>query len=88
MKKHRPDITYSLIHLIGDRNDTGGLKADEALFSILRDGIIKGSSHEGFIKGSNKAVCLTEMPLSTIKYFVNNSYHKHNPESVARYLLE
>jgi hypothetical protein len=78
MKKHRPDITHALIHLIGDRRSTGGLSADEALYSILRGGVIKGSGEEGFIKGPNRAVCLTEMPLSSVKYFVQNTYHKHN----------
>lgn len=36
MKKHRPDITHALIHLIGDRISIGGLSADEALYSILK----------------------------------------------------
>ncbi len=77
-KKHRPDITHALIHLIGDRTNISGLKAEEALYSILREGIIKGSNNVGFIKGSERAACLIEMPLSSIKYFVEDNYSKHN----------
>lgn len=77
MKKHRPDITHALIHLTGNRVSAGGLKADEALVSILKEGIIKGSGNGGFIKGSNSAVCLTEMPLSSVKYYIDDGYSKH-----------
>jgi len=73
----RPDITNALIHLTGDRTKKGGLTAEEALYSILRDGIIRGSGNSGFIKGTARATCLTEMPLGTVRFFIEEGLQKH-----------
>ena len=42
-------------------------KAFNNLKSILKEGIIKGGF--GFIKGPNRAVCFSEIPLSQLKLF-------------------
>lgn len=77
MKKTRPDITNALIHLTGDRTSCGGLSAEKALHSILTEEIVRGSGNNGFIKGSKRAVCFTEMPLGSVKYYINDGYLKH-----------
>lgn len=85
-KKIRPDITNALIHLTGDRTGRGGLSAEQALHSILREGIIHGSGNDGFIKGTKHAVCFTEMPLSSIKYYIKDntgSKHKYDYFGIA-----
>lgn len=73
-KKIRPDITNALIHLTGDRTCIGRLSAEQALHSILKEGFIRGSGNDGFIKGTQHAVCFTEMPLSSIKYYINDNH--------------
>jgi len=78
MKYHKPDLTHGLIHLTGDRIVKGGLSAQDALDSILKDGLIKGSESNGYIKGHMKATCFTEMPLSSLSYFIESPYTKHN----------
>jgi len=80
-KKIRPDITNALIHLTGDRSSNGGFTAEKALHSILRNRVIKGSGNNGYIKGNNLAVCLTEMPLSSVKYCIKDGYTKHKYEN-------
>ena len=73
----RPDITRALIHLTGDRTSSEGCSAEQALQSILDEGKIRGSGSTGFIKGMNTATCFTEMPLSSLKYFIKTSLAKH-----------
>ena len=77
MKYRRPDITHALIHLTGDRTAQNGLNAEQALHSILQEGKIRGSDNSGYIKGPNRAACMTEMPLSSISYFVDSHQAKH-----------
>jgi hypothetical protein len=85
-KKIRPDISNALIHLTGDRTCSGRLSAEQALHSILREGIIHGSGNDGFIKGTQHAVCFTEMPLGSIKYYINDNHgskHKYDYFGIA-----
>lgn len=70
---YRPDFTNSLMHLSRERTTlTDGGDAEERsafdnLKSILKEGIIKGGF--GYIKGPNKAVCFSEIPLSSLRNF-------------------
>jgi len=80
---YRPDFTNTLVHLSREQTvlTEGGSRIEQKAFdnlkSILQDGIIKGGF--GFIKGPNKAVCFSEIPLSQLKLFA-----KLEPEK-ARY---
>jgi hypothetical protein len=79
----RPDITRALIHLTGNRSDRS---ARDALISILSVGLIRGSGNSGYIKGKNTAACFTEMPLSTIRYFIQHrsmTSHPYQPFGIA-----
>ncbi|MDM8544076.1 hypothetical protein QUF90_23620 [Desulfococcaceae bacterium HSG9] len=72
MDNFRPDFTNSLVHLTREKTD---LEADEwvkhpafeSLKNILAEGKINGGT--GYIKGPNKAVCFSEIPLSSMKLF-------------------
>jgi hypothetical protein len=44
----------------------------EVMKEILRDGAIRGSTNAGFIKGHQRAVCFSELPLSNARYFVES----------------
>ncbi|WP_446010411.1 hypothetical protein [Candidatus Electrothrix sp.] len=81
MKYYRPDITQALIHLTGDRTASNGCSAEQALQNILKEGKIRGSNSTGFIKGPNRATCFTEMPLSSVKYFIKDHYAQHKYEN-------
>lgn len=72
----RSDTSLALIHLTGPRGDS---EAIQSLISILSEGIIRSSGPEGFIKGSQKAVCFTEMPLSSVFGFVERSRKSRHP---------
>jgi hypothetical protein len=72
----RHDLSQALIHLTGKR---GAVSASTALISILKDGEIRGSNTEGFIKGNKSATCFTEMPLSCIESFVSDSKESKHP---------
>lgn len=71
MKSVRRDITNSLIHLTGNRESQGGMTEEAALCSIIREKVIRASSSTGFIRGGHRATCFTEMPLSSLKLFVD-----------------
>jgi len=71
MRSVRRDITNSLIHITGNRKGQGGSSAEDALCSIIRDKLIKASSSTGYIRDGHRAVCFTEMPLSSLKLFVD-----------------
>lgn len=83
MENYRPDFTNTLMHLTRERELSGSgsvpkkYTAFEMLKLILSEGIIKGGF--GFIKGPNKAVCFSEIPLSSLNHFA-----KPEPEK-ARY---
>lgn len=77
----RPDISNGLIHLTRKRFEYKAeaifpeiekiISAFEILKEIVTSGIIKASGNEGFIKGSRKAVCFSEIPLSAIHQFAS-----------------
>jgi hypothetical protein len=70
---YRRDFTNALVHLSRERTvstasgDNIEQKAFDNLKSILKEGVIKGGS--GFIKGPNKTVCFSEIPLSQLNQF-------------------
>ena len=85
----RSDFTGGLIHLtrqrIGKRRHWEPLTADNAyektiiaplyvLKEILEDGVLRGSNNSGFIKGTRPAVCLTETPLSSVRFLQSTRY--------------
>jgi len=74
MRSVRRDITNSLIHMTGDRESQGGLCAEEALCSIIKDKVIRSSELSGFIRDGHNATCFTEMPLSSLKVFVDTHF--------------
>lgn len=79
----RPDLTRALIHLTGDRPAN---TAHDALISILRDGMVHGSDHSGYVKGRNIAACFTEMPLSAVRFFIQHrrfTSHPYRPYGIA-----
>jgi hypothetical protein len=65
-KERRPDFSQGLVHLTKERGDTA---AFDVLKEILSSGRLKGSGHSGYVKGHRKAVCLSEIPLSSIHHF-------------------
>jgi hypothetical protein len=76
----RPDFSKALVHLTRGRAEVKAIailhqKAKsaatpfEVLKEILRDGKIKGSGNSGYVKGTTPAVCLSEVPLSAVKYY-------------------
>src|SRR5262249_429821 len=94
----RPDFTNALVHLTHERvgrvrhshegphhfTDTTNIPAFSVLKEILRDGKIVGSGNSGFVKGSRRAVCFSEIPLSTVQYFAGNTEgHRYSFYGVA-----
>jgi hypothetical protein len=68
----RPDLSPYLVHLTRNSKGENGSSAFENLVSILLDGVINGSTtKKGFIKGSNPATCFMDVPLSSLKYVLN-----------------
>lgn len=81
--RSRPDFTNALIHFTRGRKSqtrhwesgyskgaTTLVPAMNVLKEIYTAGVIRGSTTEsGFIKGFHTAVCLSEVPLSGIRYF-------------------
>lgn len=71
----RPDFTNSLIHLTKPRprfdfelNRPGPpVPAFDVIKEILGSGILRGGL--GYIKGNDRAVCFSEIPLSAIHHF-------------------
>jgi hypothetical protein len=78
-KKHtpffeRPDLSPYLIHLTRNTVEDDGFTAYDNLVSILGLGEIHGStSKSGFIKGTSPAACFMDVPLSSLKYVLNQS---------------
>ena len=82
-RKSRPDFAQALIHFTRARKGKArhwekNYKADTALevsaFEVLKEiyseGAIHGSTSEsGYVKGKHRAVCMSEVPLSGIRYF-------------------
>ena len=78
----RSDFSHGLVHLTRERieyeNNISFLDPPvqkkayspfEVLKEILTSGVIRGSGNEGFIKGNQRAVCFSEIPLSAIHQF-------------------
>ena len=76
----RPDFNHSLVHLTRERVErppflengvTRIVKPFEVLKEILTSGVLKGSGNDGYVKGTRKAVCFSEIPLSVLHNFAN-----------------
>ena len=69
----RPDLSPYITHLTKNTRAENGYSAFDNLISILQTGDIWGSSNrKGFIKGPNRAVCFMDIPLSSLKYVLDN----------------
>lgn len=69
-ESRRPDLSLALVHLTRERVEPERkVTSFDVLKDILATGIIKGSGNAGFVKGSQRAVCLTETPLSALHHF-------------------
>jgi hypothetical protein len=77
----RPDLSPYITHLTKNTGSEDGYSAFDNLVSILQTGEIFGSStKKGFIKGPNKAVCFMDIPLSCLKYVLDNkNANKEHP---------
>ena len=75
----RPDLSQFLIHLTKNTKREDEYSAFENLVSMLKSGEIWGSDKKGFIKGSNKATCFMDVPISSLKYIFNDE--NSNPEN-------
>lgn len=71
----RADFSHGLVHLTKERGTT---KPFDVLKEILASGELRGSGHDGFVKGSRKAVCLSEIPLSSVHQFAGRPEQKDN----------
>jgi hypothetical protein len=80
----RADFNQSVVHLTRERkimtvpgDATESAKTERSIhaFHVLKEilitGVIKGSGNEGFIKGNQKAVCFSEIPLSVVHEFAS-----------------
>ena len=80
--RRRSDFSKGLVHLTRERMEyeNTGLPLDppilkkifspfDVLKEILTSGVIRSSGNDGFIKGNQKAVCFSEIPLSAIHQF-------------------
>lgn len=69
----RPDLSPFLVHLTKNTKKEDEHSAFENLVYMLKSGEIWGSdTNKGFIKGSNKAACFMDVPLSSLKYIINS----------------
>lgn len=70
----RPDLSPFLVHLTKNTIAEDKYDAFDNLCSILKTGEIFGSTTaKGFIKGRNPATCFMDVPLSSLKYILNES---------------
>lgn len=69
IKERRPDFSHGLVHLTKERGD---VKPFDVLKEILNSGVLTGSGRKGYIKGKDRAVCLSEIPLSSVEYFASS----------------
>jgi hypothetical protein len=74
------DFSHSLVHLTRERHEYSSsdfatqkllrtVSAFDVLKEILTTGVLRGSGNEGYIKGSRRAVCFSEIPLSAMHAF-------------------
>lgn len=85
----RADFNHSLVHLTRERLEYSEstnsffdpqkllrtVQPFEVLKEILNSGKIRGSGNDGFVKGNQKAVCLSEIPLSAVSDFASRPEH-------------
>lgn len=70
----RPDLSPFLVHLTRNTVKDDNYTAYKNLVSILGTGQIHGSTTKsGFIKGRSPAACFMDVPLSSLKYVLNES---------------
>jgi hypothetical protein len=67
----RPDLSPFLVHLTKNTKSKDGYSAFRNLSSILRTGKVFGSTRSGFIKGDISASCFMDVPLTSLKYVLN-----------------
>lgn len=75
----RSDFSQGLVHLTRERleYDDATMKIKQAaspfdvLKEILTSGKIRASGNGGFVKGTQKAVCFSEIPLSSVNEFAS-----------------
>jgi hypothetical protein len=92
----RPDFTNALIHFTRTRKgkrrhfeDAKNFEKEDqyenrpldVLNEILCDGFVRGSNNTGFIKGNRTAVCFSEVPLSSVRYFIETE--RYSPYGIA-----
>lgn len=80
----RPDFGHGLVHLTRERIERGPKTKTIPAFDVLKEivisGVIRASGNEGFVKGTQKAVCFSEIPLSGVQQFATPP-----DEQLARY---
>lgn len=78
----RPDLSHGLVHLTRERKEYAESKdfldppkldqvvpAFDVLKEILMSGKLIASGNSGYVKGKQRAVCLSEVPLSAVHQF-------------------
>lgn len=89
----RPDLSHGLVHLTRDRPvhvvsddpfEAAAIDhvvpAFDVLKEMLQSGTIRGSGNQGYIKGRQRAVCFSEIPISAVHHFA-----KAPEETAGRY---
>ena len=70
----RPDLSPFLVHLTKNTVKADKFTAYDNLLSMLGTGEIFGSTTaSGFIKGKSPAACFMDVPLSSLKYVLNEA---------------
>jgi hypothetical protein len=76
----RPDFNRAVVHFTRERVErsrpppegiTRVVQPFEVLREILTSGVLRGSGNEGYVKGTQRAVCLSEIPLSALHHFAD-----------------
>jgi hypothetical protein len=90
----RPDFNQSLVHLTRERVErsqpeavTRVVQPFDVLKEIIASGILRASGNEGFVKGTRRAVCLSEIPLSVVHYFANSPFENNEKRKYGFYGL-
>lgn len=68
----RPDLSPYLVHLTKNTRAKDEFTAYDNLINILKEGSVWGSDKRGFIKGPNEAACFMDIPLTSLKYIIND----------------
>ena len=80
-KIRRADFNHSLVHLTRERSiavagPNGQVMVQavppfDVLKEIISSGLIRGSGNDGYVKGTQKAVCFSEIPLAAVADFAS-----------------